>query len=116
VVGDAPEGLAISPTGKIAVAMLLKGSNSAKNAWYYHRNASVVVLKIDGKKVTKISEVEVRGLPEGAVFSADGKYLYVGNFIDSDVSILQVDGTNVTNTGKSLKLPGHPASMRGVAR
>jgi DNA-binding beta-propeller fold protein YncE len=116
VVGDAPEGLAISPTGKIAVAMLLKGSNSAKNAWYYHRNASVVVLKIDGKKVTKISEVEVRGLPEGAVFSADGKYLYVGNFLDSDVSILQVDGTNVTNTGKSLKLPGHPASMRGVAR
>ena len=116
VVGDAPEGLAISPTGKIAVAMLLKGSNSAKNAWYYHRNASVVVLKIDGKKVTKISEVEVRGLPEGAVFSADGKYIYVGNFLDSDVSILQVDGTNVTNTGKSLKLPGHPASMRGVAR
>jgi DNA-binding beta-propeller fold protein YncE len=114
VVGDAPEGLAISPTGKIAVAVLLKGSNSAKNAWYYHRNASVVVLKIDGKKVTKINEVEVRGLPEGVVFSADGKYLYVGNFIDSDVSILQVDGTNVTNTGKSLKLPGHPASMRGA--
>jgi len=116
VVGDAPEGLAISPTGKIAVAVLLKGSNSAKNAWYYHRNASVVVLKIDGKKVTRINEVEVRGLPEGVVFSADGKYLYVGNFLDSDVSILQVDGTNVTNTGKSLKLPGHPASMRGAAR
>lgn len=116
VVGDGPEGLAISPTGKIAVAVLLKGSNSAKNAWYYHRNASVVVLKIDGKKVTKINEVEVRGLPEGVVFSADGKYLYVGNFMDSDVSILQVDGTNVTNTGKSLKLPGHPASMRGAAR
>jgi DNA-binding beta-propeller fold protein YncE len=116
VVGDAPEGLAISPTGKIAVAVLLKGSNSAKNAWYYHRNASVVVLKIDGKKVTRINEVEVRGLPEGVVFSADGKYLYVGNFIDGDTSILQVDGTNVTNTGKSLKLPGHPASMRGAAR
>jgi hypothetical protein len=48
----------------------------------------VVVLKIDGKKVTRINEVEVRGLPEGVVFSADGKYLYVGNFIDGDVSIL----------------------------
>jgi DNA-binding beta-propeller fold protein YncE len=116
VVGDAPEGLAISPTGKIAVAMLLKGSNSAKNAWYYHRNGTVVVLKIDGKKVTKINEVEVRGLPEGAVFSADGKYIYVGNFNDSDVSILKVEGTKVTNTGKSFKLPGHPASMRGPAR
>jgi DNA-binding beta-propeller fold protein YncE len=55
-------------------------------------------------------------LPEGAVFSADGKYLYVGNLIDRDVSILKVDGSTVTDTGKKLALPGHPASMRGRAR
>lgn len=113
VVGDGPEGFVISPTGKIAVALLLRGSNAAKTSWFYNRNGSVVVLKIDGKKVTKVGEVEVRGLPEGAVFSPDGKYLYVGNFLDSDVSILKVDGTKVTDTGKRLQLPGHPASMRG---
>jgi DNA-binding beta-propeller fold protein YncE len=113
VVGDGPEGFVISPTGKIAVAMLLRGSNSDKKAWFYNRNGSVAVLKIDGKKVTKVGEVEVRGLPEGAVFSPDGKYLYVGNFLDGDVSILKVDGTKVTDTGKRLQLPGHPASMRG---
>jgi YVTN family beta-propeller protein len=114
VVGDGPEGLAISPTGKIAVAMLLRGSNASKSAFFYHRNGSVAVLKIDGKKVTKIGEVEVRGLPEGAVFSPDGKYLYVGNYMDNDISILKVSGTRVTNTGKRVELPGHPASMRGV--
>lgn len=114
VVGDGPEGLAISPTGKIAVAMLLRGSNAKKSVFFYHRNGSVAVLKINGKKVTKVSEVEVGGLPEGAVFSPDGKYLYVGNYMDDDISILKVDGTRVTNTGKRFKLPGHPASMRGV--
>ena len=31
-------------------------------------NATVVALRIDGKKVTRASEVEVRGLPEGIVF------------------------------------------------
>ncbi len=113
VVGDAPEGLAISPTGEIAVAMLLNGTDGPKNAWFYHRNGRVAVLKIDAKKVTKVGEVEVRGLPEGAVFSPDGRYLYVGNFIDSDVSILRVEGAKVTDTGKRLQLPGHPASMRG---
>jgi DNA-binding beta-propeller fold protein YncE len=113
VVGDAPEGLAISPTGEIAVAMLLNGNDGPKNAWFYHRNGRVAVLKIDGKKVTKVDEVEVRGLPEGVVFSPDGRHLYVGNFIDSDVSILKVDGAKVTDTGKRLQLPGHPASMRG---
>ena len=113
VVGDGPEGLAISPTGKLAVAVLLRGSNSAKSAFFYNRNGSVVALRIDGKTVTKTNEVEVRGLPEGAVFSQDGRYLYVGNFIDQDVSILRVEGDRLVNTGKSLTLPGHPASMRG---
>jgi DNA-binding beta-propeller fold protein YncE len=113
VVGDAPEGLAISPTGKLAVAVLLRGSNSARSAWFYHRNASVVALRIDGKQVTRGNEVEVRGLPEGAVFSPDGRWLYVGNFIDRDVSILRVEGDRIVDTGKSLALPGHPASMRG---
>jgi len=113
VVGDAPEGFVISPTGQIAVAMLLNGNDGPHNAWFYHKNGRVAVLKIDGKKVTKVGEVEVGGLPEGAAFSPDGKYLYVENFNDSDVSILRVDGTQVTDTGKRLQLPGHPASIRG---
>jgi DNA-binding beta-propeller fold protein YncE len=113
VVGDAPEGFAISPNGRLAVAVLLRGSNNAKTDWFYNRNGSVVILRIDGKKVTKVGEVEVRGLPEGAVFSPDGTWLYVGNFLDSDISVLRVDGETVTNTGKLLSLPGKPASMRG---
>ena len=113
VVGDAPEGFVVSPTGRMAVAVLLRGSNSAKTAPFYHRNGSVVALKIDGDKVTRTNEVEVRGLPEGAVFSEDGQYLYVGNFVDEDVSVLRVDGDRLVDTGKTLKLPGHPAAMRG---
>lgn len=116
VVGDGPEGFAISPTGRIAVALLLRGSNAATTSWFYNKNGSVAVLKIDGKKVTKVGEVEVGGLPEGVVFSPDGKFVYVGNFIDGDVSILKVDGSTVSDTGKRMKLPGHPASMRGRAR
>jgi DNA-binding beta-propeller fold protein YncE len=117
VVGDAPEGLAISPKGNLAAVVLLRGSNTPWNSHFYNRNGSVVILKIDGKKVTKLDELEVRGLPEGVVWSADGKYLYVGNFMDSDVSILKVEetkkGISVVNTGKNFKLPGQPASMRG---
>ena len=116
VVGDAPEGFAISPTGKLAVAVLLRGTNSAKNAWYYNRNAVVVALKIDGKKVTRSNEVEVRGLPEGVAFSDDGEYIYVGNYMDRDLSILKVEGDRIVNTGKSIQLPGQPASIRARTR
>ena len=114
VVGDAPEGFAISPTGEIAVAILLNGSAAVpKDAWFANPNGKVVVLAIDGKEVTKAGEVDVGGLPEGVVFSKDGSHLYVGNYTDSDVSILGVDGTTVTDTGQTLQLPGQPASMRG---
>ncbi len=55
VVGDGPEGFTISPTGKLAVPVLINGSAAAKNAWYYHKGA-LAVLAIDGKKVTRVGE------------------------------------------------------------
>jgi DNA-binding beta-propeller fold protein YncE len=55
-------------------------------------------------------------MPEGAAFTPDGKYLVVGNYLDQDLSILKVDGTKITDTGKRFKLPGHPASVRMSAR
>jgi DNA-binding beta-propeller fold protein YncE len=111
VVGDGPEGLAVSPKGNLAVSVILRGSNM-KNAFFYHKNGSVSVLKIDGKKVTKIGDIEVGGLPEAAQFTPDGKYILVGNFLDQDFSILKVNDTKVTDTGKRFKVPGHPASAR----
>lgn len=111
VVGDGPEGLAISPKGNVAVSVILAGSNN-KPAYFYHRNGHLSVLRIDGKKVTKVKEIEVGGLPEAVAFTPDGRYLYVGNYLDKDISILRVNGTDVTDTGKRFKLPGHPASGR----
>src|SRR5215813_9794957 len=110
-VGDSPEGLAISPKGDLAITVEARGSNS-KGVSFYHPAGAVTVLSIDGKKVSRVGEVNVGALPEGAAFSPDGGYLYVGNFIDGDMSLLKVDGTALTDTGQRIKLPGHPASMR----
>lgn len=111
VVGDGPEGLAMSPKGDLAVAAILRGSNM-KKAFFHHRNGSLAILKIDGNKVTKTQDVEVGGLPEAVMFTPDGKYILAGNFLDQDFSILRVKGGKVTDTGKRFKVPGHPASAR----
>jgi DNA-binding beta-propeller fold protein YncE len=111
VVGDGPEGLAMSPQGDLAVAAILSGSNN-KKAFYYKKNGSLSVLKIDGKKVTKIQDIELGGLPEAVMFTPDGKYILAGNYLTQDFSILKVNGTRVTDTGKRFKVPGHPASAR----
>src|SRR5215471_4291184 len=111
VVGDGPEGLAMSPKGDVAVAAILRGSNN-KKAYYHNKNGSLSILKIDGKKVTKTQDIEVGGLPEAVVFTPDGKYLLAGNYMTDDFSILKVNGSEVTDTGKRFKVPGHPASAR----
>jgi DNA-binding beta-propeller fold protein YncE len=116
VVGDGPEGLAISPTGNVAATAILRGGNSAKTAYFYNPAGTVTILKIDGKQVMHVKDIEVGSLPEPVCFTPDGRYLYVGNYLDQDFSILKVEGTEVTATGKRFKVPGHPASARMSAR
>ncbi len=116
-VGDGPEGLAVSPTGALAVVALIDGSQNARahphTAWAAKKNGKVAVLEISGQKVRKVGEVEVGGMPGGVVFSPDGRYVYVGNFLTRDVSILRVEGGQVIDTGKTIDLEAGPAAMRG---
>jgi DNA-binding beta-propeller fold protein YncE len=115
VVGQSMEGLAISPTGGYAASVSLNGvGNVPKTAFFHHDRSYVSLLKIDGKKVRKVSETELGALTEGAAFSPDGQYLYAGNFIDSDITILRLQDDKLVPVG-SLKLEGHPASMSGGA-
>jgi DNA-binding beta-propeller fold protein YncE len=110
-VGDAPEGLAMAPNGKYAVVVNVNGSNMPQ-AWYHHKTGSVTVLGISGKTVTPIKTLQVGALPEAVMITPDSRYIYVGNFLDKDFSILKADGTDVTDTGKTFVVPGHPASGR----
>ncbi|MGA7787266.1 MAG: YncE family protein [Xanthobacteraceae bacterium] len=111
-VPDSPEGLAFSPKGNLAVAVEATGSNKSKDEFYYHPHGMVTVLQVNGKKVSRLNDIEVGALPEAVCFTPDGRYIYVGNYSDRDFSILRVDGTKVTDTGKHFKVPGQPGSVR----
>jgi DNA-binding beta-propeller fold protein YncE len=115
VVGDGPEGLAVSPTGGYAVSLLTNGSGGSvpDNAFFRHDHAVAVLLKTDGKKVRKLGETEVGTLAEGIAFSPDGQFLYVANLGEQELATYRLDGDKLMPVGSPLKLPGHPASMRG---
>ncbi|HEV8016746.1 MAG TPA: YncE family protein [Stellaceae bacterium] len=112
MVGDGPEGLAVSPAGSYAAALLLNGTGSPKAAFYHHEHSLVALLKIEGKKVHKVAEEPVEGSSEGIAFSPDGRFLYVGSFSEGEIAILRLQGEKLVPVG-TLKLPGHPASLRG---
>jgi DNA-binding beta-propeller fold protein YncE len=111
-VPDSPEGLAFSPRGDLAAAAEALGSNKSKQDWFYHPYGLATILSVHGDKVTRLKDIKVGALPEAICFTPDGRYIYVGNYIDQDFSILRVNGSNVTDTGKRFKDPGHPASAR----
>ncbi len=77
-----------------------------------HEHSYAALLKSDGKTVRKVAQADVGGLAEGIAFSPDGRFLYVGNFVDGDIDVLRRDGDALIKID-SLALAGHPASMRG---
>lgn len=112
VLGDGPEGLAMSPTGGFAAALLLNGSLSPKSAFYHHDHSRIALLRIEGKKVREVADIETGPGAEGAAFSPDGRFLYVGSFLNGAIAIFRIQGNKLMQVGE-MKLPGHPASLRG---
>jgi DNA-binding beta-propeller fold protein YncE len=103
----------MSPAGGYAASLILNGTGGTpKIAFYRHDKSYVALLKIEGKTVRKVGQADVGGLAEGIAFSPDGRYLYVGNFVDGNMDILRLDGDTLTKVA-DFALPGHPASMRG---
>ena len=84
--------------------------------------ATLVLLALSGGLVSSArADLMVVGNDQKVVFDAEGNRSFVapGSALalpSSDVSIMNVDGTTITDTGKKLNLPGQPASMRGRAR
>ncbi len=116
-VGAGAEGFAISPDGKFAAALLLLGSGAKHADWSYTRNGEAVLLSIGaGGALREVNRLPLGGLPEGVTFSGDSQYLYMGNYIDQNLQIFRIAGGKLEAVGAPMKLPGQPASMRGVAR
>lgn len=105
------EGVAFSPKGGLAAVASMRGSAN-RGAVGPSVHGAAVILRVDGAKLTPVQEIEVGATPEAIGFTPDGRYIYVGDYLDQDISILRVDGGHVVDTGKRFKTPGHPASAR----
>ena len=115
--GTGPEGFAISPDGRWAVAPLLLGSGAKDSDWFKTKGGELAVMSIgrDGTLVVT-GRAKLGGLPEGIAYSPDSAYVYVANYLDQNLQVFRLTGGKPVQVGPAIKLPGQPASMRGTAR
>lgn len=109
-VGQTPEGLKISPDGRHVAVTVMNGSNKPKNSPFFNDNGLVVVLAIDGRKLTRVGEGKVGHWCQGAAWSRDSKTLLVQCMVEKEILVFGFDGKAVTPTG-TLKIDGSPAAI-----
>lgn len=112
-VGDAPEGISISPNGQLAAVTILQGSYDApRGSWFRNEVGLATVLRLDAAGASVAQSVPVGGFPEGIAFSSDNRFVYVGNFSTSSLSILELDADGRVRGQTTMPLAGPAASLR----
>lgn len=114
-VGQTPEGVAISPDGKWCAIAVLNGSNKPEDSPFFNAKGKVVVFRVSGTSLIRVSEREIGGWPQGAVFSADSRSLLVGSMAERSVETFQVgrDGS-LSKSSQRLALKSGNAALRAA--
>jgi len=113
--GNGPEGFAISPNGKWVVSVLLLGTGAKPGAYNYTKNGEAVLMSIGaGGTLSVSSRAKLGGLPEGLAYNGKSDYVYIGNYIDRDLQTFHIQNGKLIEVDR-MKLPGQPASVRGLA-
>lgn len=109
-VGQTPEGLKMSPDGRFVAVTSMNGSNKAKASPFFADNGLVVILAVDGRKLTKVTEGKVGKWCQGAAWSRDGKTLVVGCMVENELQVFGFDGKEL-KAGAPIKVSGGPAGI-----
>lgn len=114
-VGQTPEGLKMSPDGRYVAVTVMNGSNKPKSSPFFNDNGLVVVLAVDGKKLSKVAEAPVGHWCQGAAWSKDSKTLLVQCMVEKEIRVFAFDGKEL-KAGAPLKVNGGPAGIATAER
>ena len=115
-VGQTPEGLMLSPDGKLCAVQVMNGSNKPKESPFHNANGKLLLYRIDGTRLVPLAAAWVGRWSQGIAFSADSRTILVQNMVERDIQVLRWDGSTLTDTGQRIKTNGGPAGIRTAPR
>ena len=115
-IGMGPEGIAISPDGKWIAVTAQNGTNRLKSDPYRTENSRVELYAMNGFRPVKVGEAFAGRNVQGIVFTPDGKYLVVQNYVEQELALYRVTPRGPEDTGQRIPVPGYPAALRTAIR
>ena len=116
-VGQTPEGVYLSPDGGYAAVTVMNGSNRAKSHQAFNDHGLLKIYRIEGTKLTFVTQAKVGRWGQGAAWSRDGKTIVFQAMIEQELQVLSFDGKELKMTS-TIKVNGGPAcreiGLRGV--
>jgi len=116
VVGQTPEGIALSPDGKLCAVVVMNGSNKPRESPFHNANGKLLLYRVDGTKLVPAAAAWIGRWSQGIAFSADSRTILVQNMADRDIHVLRWDGSSLQDTGQRIKTNGGPAGIRTISR
>jgi DNA-binding beta-propeller fold protein YncE len=110
-VGQTPEGIKMSPDGKLVGVVVMNGSNKPKDSPFFNDNGKLVVLAVNGKKLSRVAEAKIGHWSQGVAFAADGKTVLVGNMVEKTVQVFTLADGKLASAG-AIKVNGGSAAVR----
>jgi len=112
VLGATAEGLKISPDSSVVAVVVHNGSNRPKDSPFYNDAGKLVMVRVTGKTLSRVTEAPIGHWSQGVAFSADGKTILVGNMIEKDYWVFEWNGTALRDTGVRIAVKGGAAAIR----
>jgi DNA-binding beta-propeller fold protein YncE len=111
-VGQTPEGILLSPDGKLCAVAVMNGSNKAKDSPFFAPKGKLLLYKVEGTKLVPLAGEWIGHWSQGIAFSADSQSILVQNMVEKEIWVLHWDGTALKDTGQRIKTNGGPAGIR----
>jgi DNA-binding beta-propeller fold protein YncE len=111
-VGQTPEGIRLSPDGKLAAVTVMNGSNKPRESPFFNEAGKLILYRVDGTRLVPLAAAFIGRWSQGVEFSADSRTILVGNMVERNVQVLRWDGTSLADRGERIPVNGGSAALR----
>lgn len=109
-VGPTPEGLALSPDGKILAVTVMNGSNLPRSSPFFHDFGLLKLYRVSGANLMALAQAPIGHWCQGVAFNRAATVLLAQCMADNEIEIFRLAGRTLKRAG-AIRVTG-PAGIR----